>query len=85
MAYNPTSPGSIYQGIDNRPIVQGNEAIITNADSMYDDVDNRVRVQGDSAYAEIPMSLINDDVGNGDEGVYTNDAVINMRKKVNKV
>ena len=73
MDYNP-SPETIYQGIGNRPIAQGGEqeATITNPlDSIYDDVANRVTVQGDSPYDEIPASLINDDVVNGDEGAYT--------------
>tara|TARA_B110000881_G_C18405366_1_gene428111 strand:- start:335 stop:796 length:462 start_codon:yes stop_codon:yes gene_type:complete len=79
VAYNPTSPESVYQGIDNRPIEQGggNEATITNPDSMYADVDNQVSVQGDSCYAEIPASRIND--------AYTNESVIKMRTKVNEV
>ena len=78
--YNPTSQESLYEGIDNRQIVQGggNEATITKPDSMSDDVD-------DSFDEEIPASIINDDDGNGDEGDYINDSVIKMRRNVNKV
>ena len=85
--YNPASQESVYEGIDNREIVQGggNEATITKPDSMYDDVDNRVTVQRDSCHEDTPASLINDDDGNGDDGDYTNDSVLKMRTKVNKV
>ena len=64
MGYNPTSQESVYEGIDNRPIAQGDAheaTIITNPDSLYDDVDNRI---SDSLYDDvdnrIPDNLYDD-------------------------